>query len=830
MIERPDGGARGQRVGRLLLTPVLLLALVAPVALLAGGARAQAAIPPCAVPKAPPGILGLVPARATGTCTAVAAHTSTPQGSGSAYNQGNPPLLYGGGSVVGTAAVPGENTVHPVFWAPPGYSFPAGYQAGVTTFLDDVAADSGGPSNVYALDTQYTDGLVAGTPHLSYAIHAGAPVQVTDPYPVSGQCTPDTTKQEPYTACVTDLQIHSELGSVLAANGLAAGLADIYLVVLPPNVETCFSGVDAAAGGTCSDTNYPGFCGYHSGAATSSGQALYADIPFPTSFNYTCVTPESPNGSPALDSTLSLISHEHNETITDPLGNGWIDSVGNEVGDECAWTYGSSLGGSPGAQWNQVINGNRYFLQEEFSNEDFARNPAFGCALTQASPQVSVAVTTAHPTAGLVTGFDGSASTDPNVTNGIIAWSWDFGDGTSANQVATPTHVYAQPGTYAVTLTVTDVDGFSAAASRQLAVASPSSVAPTFTRSLPPLTATVGTAYSYGFAAAGTPTPTFALSGAPAWLGIDAATGTATGTPPSGTSSFTYSVTASNGVGTASLAGPFTVTVATPAGPPATTHGYWLVGSDGGIFSFGQAGFYGSTGNMVLQRPVVGITPTRDRAGYWLVASDGGIFAFGDSGYYGSLPGLGLAPAGSAAPRSLSAPIVAMVPTPDGAGYFMVAADGGVFAFGDARFAGSCPGIGGCSGAAVAVMPDATGGGYWLVTATGNVYAFGDARYLGAPSPRPVPVTAAVRTPDGGGYWVLFADGQVSAFGDALGLGSPAGTLGGDRATAIFATSDGAGYWVGTAAGAVHNYGDAPNDGSMAGAHLNGPIAAATGW
>ena len=105
---------------------------------------------------------------------------------------------------------------------------------------------------------------------------------------------------------------------------------------------------------------------------------------------------------------------------------------------------------------------------------------------------------------------------------------------------------------------------------------------------------------------------------------------------------------------------------------------------------------------------MVGITPTSDRAGYWLVASDGGIFAFGDAGFHGSIPGLGIAPAGTPGPGPhLNAPIVAMVPSLDGNGYFMVAADGGVFAFGDATFAGSCPGIGGCDGAAVAVVPAA---------------------------------------------------------------------------------------------------------------------------
>ena len=280
-------------------------------------------------------------------------------------------------------------------------------------------------------------------------------------------------------------------------------------------------------------------------------------------------------------------------------------------------------------------------------------------------------------------------------------------------------------------------------------------------------------------------------------------------------------------------AGTTTLVVSTPPPPPppAPTHGYWLVGSDGGIFTFGSAQFYGSTGSLHLQRPVVGIVPTAHRGGYWLDASDGGIFAFGDAGFYGSIPGLGLHPAGSGLPNSLNAPIVGMVPSADGGGYFMVASDGGVFAFGDARFAGSCPGIGGCAGAAVAVMPDATGNGYWVVTQTGHVYTFGDAPYYGAPGSQGSPVTSAVRTPDGGGYWILFANGAIADYGDAGNFGSPAGQMGGvNPASAIFTTADGGGYWVAAANGSVANYGNAPNDGSMLGASLNGSIIAATGW
>jgi Subtilase family len=305
---------------------------------------------------------------------------------------------------------------------------------------------------------------------------------------------------------------------------------------------------------------------------------------------------------------------------------------------------------------------------------------------------------------------------------------------------------------------------------------------------------------------------------------------------PAGSGTVTVQATSVLGTGTQTALFTYGTAPAPPPSPPAapvSQHGYWLVGGDGGIFTFGSAQFHGSTGSLRLQRPVVGITPTQSHAGYWLDASDGGIFSFGDAGFYGSIPGMGLLPAGTPGNvRRLNAPVVGMVPSTDGGGYFMVASDGGVFAFGDAHFEGSCPGIGGCSGAAVAVMPDASGNGYWLVTATGHVYSFGDATFFGAPAPQGASVTSAVRTPDGGGYWILFSNGEVFPFGDAKSLGGlPAGVAGGPNpASAIYSTSDGQGFWVATASGAVYPFGDAPNDGSMAGNHLNAPIIAAVGW
>ena len=143
--------------------------------------------------------------------------------------------------------------------------------------------------------------------------------------------------------------------------------------------------------------------------------------------------------------------------------------------------------------------------------------------------------------------------------------------------------------------------------------------------------------------------------------------------------------------------------------------GYWLDAADGGIFTFGNARFWGSTGSLHLNQPVVGMASTHDGGGYWLVASDGGIFAFGDAAFEGSM--------GS---RHLNEPIVGMAPTDDGKGYWLVASDGGIFAFGDATFEGSL-GSSPLASPIVNMTPTPDNDGYWLVSQDGTVYGFGDA-------------------------------------------------------------------------------------------------------
>jgi hypothetical protein len=143
---------------------------------------------------------------------------------------------------------------------------------------------------------------------------------------------------------------------------------------------------------------------------------------------------------------------------------------------------------------------------------------------------------------------------------------------------------------------------------------------------------------------------------------------------------YTFTVVAINAGGFGQQSAPSTAV--TPEGAPTSAGGgaagYIEAARDGGVFAFGDAGFYGSEGGVRLNSPIVGVSSTPDGGGYWLVGADGGVFAFGDAGFYGSEGGV-----------RLNSPIVGVSSTPDGGGYWLVAADGGVFAFGDAGFYGS---------------------------------------------------------------------------------------------------------------------------------------------
>jgi hypothetical protein len=245
--------------------------------------------------------------------------------------------------------------------------------------------------------------------------------------------------------------------------------------------------------------------------------------------------------------------------------------------------------------------------------------------------------------------------------------------------------------------------------------------------------------------------------------------------------------------------------------------GYWETASDGGIFSFGHAGFYGSTGSMALNRPIVGMASTPDGGGYWLVASDGGIFSFGDAGFHGS-----------AGAMALNRPIVGMASTHDGGGYWLVAADGGIFSFGDAGFHGSAGALA-LRRPIVGMASTHDGGGYWLVAADGGIFSFGDAGFHGSAGALALrrPIVGMASTPDGGGYWLVAADGGIFSFGDAGFHGSTGSMVLNRPIVGIAPTADGNGYWLAASDGGVFSFGDAQFLGSMGGTALNAPVVGA---
>jgi len=212
--------------------------------------------------------------------------------------------------------------------------------------------------------------------------------------------------------------------------------------------------------------------------------------------------------------------------------------------------------------------------------------------------------------------------------------------------------------------------------------------------------------------------------------------------------------------------------------------GYWVVASDGGIFTGGDATFEGSAGGIHLNAPIVGMAATPSGHGYWLVASDGGVFSFGDATFAGSEGG-----------AHLNAPIVGMAATPSGHGYWLVASDGGVFSFGDAPFEGSEGGRP-LNQPVVGMAATPSGHGYWLVASDGGIFSFGDAPFEGSTGGTTLnaPVVGMATTPSGHGYWLVGSDGGIFSFGDAPFEGSDGGTP--TQGVAVGLAARPGGYWI----------------------------------
>jgi hypothetical protein len=321
------------------LTKILLLAGLA----LAVTASSGTAGSPTRAP-----ILGVVPHQGMTRAFALRAAMATPQAAAAApgdlslkASPCKPPACW----------VMRTNTVHAIYWVPSGQSVAAGYQSDIDQYLSDVAAASGSQTNVYSVATQYRDstGYIG-----NQSTFAGSYVD-TNPFPASG-CTDQVDS-----ICLNDQQVENEIQNVITAKGWSTGPDSLFILMTPNGVGSCVN----AGPNECSTDFY---CAYHSSFSLNSRPVLYANMPYAAGISG-CNAGSSPNGNDA-DSEINLISHEQSEAITDPWGNAWQNSSGDEIADICAWKFGAALGGTTGLDaYNQAINGHHYWLQQEYSND-----------------------------------------------------------------------------------------------------------------------------------------------------------------------------------------------------------------------------------------------------------------------------------------------------------------------------------------------------------------------------------------------------------------------------------------------------------------------------
>ena len=271
---------------------------------------------------------------------------------------------YNGGPVMPS------NTDYMLMWSPQGLgAYPDGFVFGISRYFTDLAHDSGGNQNVDSVGPQYNDltGAVA-----NYDVTFGGVLVDTDPYPAS-QCPVNA----PVTHCLTDAQIQQEIESFVTARHLPTDLSHEYFLLTPPHVESCFSNdpatnFDGCSAGIVPVDQFGAYCAYHQNTATPT-MIFYANMPYDADSPF-CQDGNYPNGLISDGEINGGLSHEHMESVTDPIPNdAWTIGAGPfhgfEIGDVCVGDMGTPLGTAPnGSPYNQVINGHPYWYQTEWSN------------------------------------------------------------------------------------------------------------------------------------------------------------------------------------------------------------------------------------------------------------------------------------------------------------------------------------------------------------------------------------------------------------------------------------------------------------------------------
>ncbi|MGH2834650.1 MAG: PKD domain-containing protein [Solirubrobacteraceae bacterium] len=394
-------------------------------------------------------------------------------------------LCFWGGPVVGA------HKVHLIFWegeTAQAHPISNPYREAIERYFGDVAKSSGAESNVYAVQSQYAGANVKGEYQVAFGGSASDVYIDKNPLPSSGstkgECIDNAT---PNGFCITDKDLQGQVELARTAENVQghkweASLHDVYFVFTPPQIGSCFYGAgEAASEPNACAFEAGGYCAYHS-AFENAGKELepplYASIPDGGEVEG-CDSFEHPNGAEGVDATIDTVSHEHNETISDPFGDGWLDVIGQEVGDKCLPPetfdiYGVALGGflgdptftKPGVAFNQEIGNGKYWLQREWSNAA----GLFGGGCVQHPLDVKIAISASRQ-ATIPMALDGSGSGGPG--DPAAYWVWDFLGTEEQIGTTSPTipHTFMQPGIYEVGLTAYDAYGNSQAAVGRFEVA-----------------------------------------------------------------------------------------------------------------------------------------------------------------------------------------------------------------------------------------------------------------------------------------------------------------------------------------------------------------------
>jgi hypothetical protein len=155
---------------------------------------------------------------------------------------------------------------------------------------------------------------------------------------------------------LSDNQVFSIVKRAINNGSLPLDSNGIYFVLTSADVNE--------TSGFCSS-----YCGWHTNSSMNNKNVRYAFVGNAARCLSSCAPQStSPNSNPGADGMASVISHELEETVTDPNTNAWYDRSGEENADKCAWKYGTTHTASNGSKYNLTIGSKQYLIQMNWLN------------------------------------------------------------------------------------------------------------------------------------------------------------------------------------------------------------------------------------------------------------------------------------------------------------------------------------------------------------------------------------------------------------------------------------------------------------------------------